>query len=145
MTTTDGGPLVSLSEQVSGLLAAHPPSSVLPIGIPISIPPIPIHFNPVITTIMWGGSAIGYVVTPFGDPAPTSASVALKSGILWVEAALFGAAFSSTPGFAGIPFSAATMTTNSSVTFGGGNIVLAAAATLSFKVTSATSPVTGPP
>lgn len=144
MTTIDGRRLIDLCAEMNRLRATLPVSSALPIPIPIPHPPIPIHFNPIITTITRSGTTIGFVITPFGDPAPTSASVTLKSGILWVEATLFGAAFSSTPGFAGIPFSAATMTTTGSVTFAVNSIALDATATLSFDVTSAISPATGP-
>jgi hypothetical protein len=113
------------------------------VSIPIPIP-IPIRL-PVITTLMRGTTTIGYVITPFGAPAPTAANVTLANGTLWFEATLLGAAFASTPGFAGIPFAGARMMVTGSVTFGGGQIVLDAAGTLSFAVASAITPATGPP
>ena len=140
MRTVDATSLVDLSAQVTRLRAALPaplPEPTLP------IPPIPIHLS-IITTVMRGTTTIGYVITSFGAPAPTAANVTLASGTLWIEAALLGAAFASTAGFAGIPFASATMTVSGSVTFGGGNIVLDAAATLTFSVASAITPVTGP-
>jgi hypothetical protein len=141
MQTIDGRSLVDLSGKVNLLRAALPAPGPAPILIPI--PPIPIRL-PVVTTLMRGTTTIGYVITPFGAPVPTAASITLGSGTLWIAATLLGAAFASTAGFAGIPFAGAKMAVTGAVTFGGGNIVLDAAATLSFAVDSATSPVTGP-
>jgi hypothetical protein len=141
MTPIDGLPIIRLSAAIDSLRAALPVPGTLPVRHPI---PIPIHFPPVLTTISRGATTIGIVITPFGEPAPTAATIALASGTLWVEATLFGAAFASTPGFAGIPFSAATMMVTGTVAFSAGNIVLDAAATLGFDVTSSISPVTGP-
>jgi hypothetical protein len=144
MTTVDGLPILSLSAAIDRLREALPITGALPV--PTLIPlPIPIFHPPIITTITRGGTTIGVVITPFGQPAPTAANVKLNGGTLWVEATLFGAAFSSTPGFAGIPFSAGTMNVTGSVTFSAGSIVLDAAATLSFDVTSAIAPATAPP
>jgi len=141
MQTLDGRPLIELSKKLESVRAALPVPLPGPGPFPI---PIPIKL-PVITTLMRGATTIGYVITPFGAPAPTAANVTLTSGTLWIEATLLGAAFASTPGFAGIPFASATMTVTGSVTFGGGKIVLGAAATLSFSVASAITPATGPP
>jgi hypothetical protein len=144
MQTLDGRPLADLLGKLDRLRAALP--TRLPGSAPISLPvsPIPIRF-PVITTLMRGTTTIGYVITPFGAPAPTAASITLAGGTLWIEASLLGAAFASTPGFAGIPFASAKLTVSGPVTFGGGHIVLGAAATLSLVVASATSPAAGPP
>ena len=131
MQTLDGGPLVDLSGKLDRLRAALP----APAPILIPIPPIPIRL-PVVTTLMRGTTTIGYVITPFGAPVPTAAGITLGSGTLWIAATLLGAAFASTAGFAGVPFAGAKMTVTGSVTFGGGNIVLDAAATLSFAVGS---------
>jgi hypothetical protein len=141
MQTIDGRSLVDLSGKVDTLRAALPAPGPAPILIPI--PPIPIRL-PVVTTLMRGTTTLGYVITPFGAPVPSAASITLGSGTLWIAAPLLGAAFASTAGFAGIPFAGAKMTVTGAVTFGGGNIVLDAAATLSFAVSSATSPATGP-
>jgi hypothetical protein len=144
MTTVDGLPIVSLSAAIDRLREALPVTGALPT--PTLIPlPIPIFHPPIVTTITRGGTTIGIVITPFGQPAPTAANVKLHRGTLWVEATLFGAAFSSTPGFAGIPFSAVTMNVTGSVIFSAGSIVLDAAATLSFDVTSAIAPATASP
>jgi hypothetical protein len=143
MLTVDATSLVDLSAKVTSLRAALPAPLPTSIAVPLPIPPIPIHL-PVITTLMRGTTTIGYVITPFGAPAPTAANVTLASGTLWIEATLLGAPFASTAGFAGIPFASATMTVSGSVTFGGSEIVLDAAATLSFSVASAIKPATGP-
>ena len=52
---------------------------------------------------MRGTTTIGYVITPFGSPAPTAAGIALKGGTLWVQASLFGAAFASLPDLPAFP------------------------------------------
>src|SRR4249919_2752257 len=109
MQTLDGRPLVDLSGKLDHLRAALPIplSGFAAISIPVL--PIPIRL-PVITTLMRGTTTIGYVITPFGAPVPTAANITLGSGTLWIEATLLGAAFASTPGFAGIPFAGAKMT-----------------------------------
>ena len=137
MQTLDGSSLTQLQRQLAPVRATLPSKLSGPEPIPI-----PIHL-PTITNILRGATTIGYVITPRGDPAPTSASVALKAGTLWIEASLLGASFSSVAGFAGMPFASATIKASGSVTFGGGNIVLDAAATLTFDVASSISPATG--
>jgi hypothetical protein len=144
METLDVTSLVDLSAQVAHLRATVPAPLPAPTTTTLPTLPIPIHLLPVVTTLMRNASTIGYVITPFGAPAPTAANVTLASGTLWIEATLLGATFASTAGFAGIPFASATMAVAGSVTFGGGNIVLDAAATLTFTVASAISPATGP-
>jgi hypothetical protein len=141
MQPLDGRPLTDLSAQIDRIRAtlSAQPRPPAPIDLPI-----PIRL-PVVTTLLRGSATLGYVITPFGAPAPTAANVRLGAGTLWVEATLFGAPFASTTGFAGIPFAGATMTVSGAVTFGGGQIVLDPATTLSFAVASATSPVAGPP
>jgi hypothetical protein len=139
MTTPNGLPIIHLSAAIDSLRATL--SVPKPTPLPI---PIPIHFPPIVTTISRSGTIIGFVITPFGQPAPTAVTITLASGTLWVEATLFGSAFASTPGFAGIPFSAATMTVTGTVTFSAGSIVLDAASTLDVNVTSAISQATGP-
>src|SRR5580704_1442422 len=116
MTALDAFPIIRLSAEIDRLRAALPVTGALPTP-PI---PIPIQFPPVVTTISRGGTTIGIVITPFGEPAPTAVTIPLASGTLWAEATLFGAAFASTPGFAGIPFSAATMTVTGTVAFSAG-------------------------
>ena len=143
MSAIDGLPIVNLEAAIDGLRAAMRVAGAPPIPEPVLLP-IPI-FPPVVTTITRGGTTIGFVVTPFDQPAPTAANVKLGSGTLWAEATLFGAAFSSTSGFAGIPFSGATMNAVGSVTFGSGSVVLDAVATLSFDVASAITPAARPP
>src|SRR3981081_4147801 len=142
MQTLDGRVLVEPSEKLA--LPRSESMASLPGLAPIRIPPI-FFRHPVVTTLMRGATTVGYVITPFGAHAPTAANVTLAGGTLWVEASLLGAAFASTPGFAGIPFASATLTATGSVTFGGGHILLGPAATLSFAIASATSPATGPP
>ena len=141
MQTIDGRSLVDLSGKGDLMRAALPAPG--PAQMLITIPPMPDRL-PVVTTVRRGATTLGYVVTPFGAPVPSAASITLGSGTLWIAAPLLGAAFASTAGFAGIPFASAKMTVTGAVTFGGGNIVLDAAATLSFAVSSATSPATGP-
>jgi hypothetical protein len=141
MQNIDGSALSGLLTQLDGLRATLPLTGAPQPRLAIPIPPI---HPPVITPLMRGTATIGYVVTPFGAPVPTSVSVTLKAGILWVQATLFGSSFSGTSGYVGIPFAAATMKAVGSVTFSGGNIVLDAAATLSLKVDSSVSPATGP-
>ena len=148
MLTVDTTSLVDLSAKLTSLRAALPEplptSTAVALQIPpIPFPPIPIHLR-AITTLMRGTTTIGYVITPFGAPEPTAANVTLASGTLWIEATLLGAPFASTAGFAGIPFATATMIVSGSVTFGGGKIVLDAAATLALSVDSAITPATGP-
>ena len=144
MGAIDGLSIVNLDTTIEGLRSAMGVRSAPQIPKP-DLLPIPIHiFPPVVTTITRGGTTIGFVITPFSQPAPTAANVKLGSGTLWVEATLFGAAFSSTSGFAGIPFASGTMNVVGSVTFAAGSIVLSAAATLSFNVASAITPLTGP-
>jgi hypothetical protein len=140
--TLDGRALVDLSGKLDLIRAALP--APLPGLAAIRIPPI-LFRQPVVTTLMRGATTVGYVITPFGAQAPTAANVTLAGGTLWVEATLLGAAFGSTPGFAGIPFTSATLTATGSVTFGGGHIVLGPTATLSFAVASATTVATGLP
>jgi hypothetical protein len=140
MTTIHGGPLVDLLSKVDTLRAANPIPGAPVITQPII--PIPI-FLPQTTTVLRGTTVIGYIFTPGGDPAPTGAGVTLTSGILWVQASLLGAAFSAIPGFAGVPFSAATIKTTGSVTFSGGNITLDTAATFALDLTSSITPATG--
>ena len=142
MQTLDGRALVELSGKLDLLRAALP--APLPRFASVRIPHTPFRF-PVVTTLMRGTTTVGYVIAPFGAHAPTAANVTIAGGTLWVEATLLGAAFASTPGFAGIPFASATLTATGSVTFGGGHILLGPAATLSFAIASATSPATGPP
>src|ERR1700716_114385 len=142
MQTLDGRALVELSGKLDLLRAALP--APLPRFASVRIPHTPFRF-PVVTTLMRGTTTVGYVIAPFGAHAPTAANVTLAGGTLWVEATLLGAAFASTPGFAGIPFASATLTATGSVTFGGGHILLGPAATLSFAIASATRPATGPP
>jgi hypothetical protein len=143
MQTVAATSLVDLSTKLTNLRATLPaPEPALKL-VPLPIPPIPIHL-PVITTVMRGTTVIGYVITPFGAPVPTAANVTLASGTLWIEAALLGAAFASTAGFAGVPFASAAMTVSGTVTFGGGEIVLDTAATLTLLLASAITPATGP-
>ncbi len=141
MQTLDAASLVRLSAKLSDLRAALPalPST----SASLSLPPLPIHL-PTVTALMRGTTTIGYVITPYGAPAPTSVNVALASGTLWIEASLLGAPFASTAGYVGIPFASAAMTAAGAATFGGGKIVLDAAATLILRVASAVSPATGP-
>ena len=137
----DAGALTDLLSKVGTLRAANPIPGAPAIFKPII--PFPIHL-PQTTTVLRGTTTIGYIVTPGGDPAPTSAGVALKSGILWVQASLLGAAFSAVPGFAGVPFSGATIKATGSVTFSAGKITLDAAATFALDLTSSVTPATGP-
>jgi hypothetical protein len=141
MTTIDAGALTDLLSKVDTLRAANPVPGAPVITKPII--PFPIHL-PQTTTVLRGTTTIGYIVTPGGDPAPTGAGVALKSGILWVQASLLGAAFSAVPGFAGVPFSGATIKATGSVTFSAGKITLDAAATFALDLTSSVTPATGP-
>jgi hypothetical protein len=143
MLTIAATSLTDLSTQLTNLRASLPAPLPALKGVSLPIPPIPIHL-PVITTLMRGTTVIGHVITPFGAPVPTAANVTLGSGTLWIEASLLGATFATTAGFAGIPFASASMTVSGAVTFGGGEIVLDAAATLTFSVASAISPATGP-
>jgi hypothetical protein len=140
MQVIDGSLLGELAAKLDQLRVTLPVSgTVSPVPIPI---PVKVH-PPVVTTLMRGTATIGYVITPFGSPSPIAIGVKLQSGTLWVEAALFGSAFGSTPGYVGVPFASADMKASGSVTFGSGNIVLDAAATLTFTVTSSVSPATG--
>ena len=142
MTTIDGSPLTDLVNKVDTLRAANPIPGVADIAHPI----IPIHLPvelPATTTLLRGTTAIGYINTPAGAPAPTGASVTLTSGTLWIQASLLGAAFSSVSGFAGVPFSGATLKAIGSVTFSAGNITLDTAATLALDLTSSVTPATG--
>jgi len=142
MTTIDGSSLTDLVNKVDTLRAANPIPGVAEIAHPI----IPIHLPvelPATTTLLRGTTTIGYINTPAGAPAPTGASVTLTSGTLWIQASLLGAAFSSVTGFAGVPFSGATIKTTGSVTFSGGNITLDTAATLALELTSSVTPTTG--
>ncbi len=131
MTTIDGTALINLQKKVDALRAAA--------GAPIH--PLPLR---TITTLLRGSTVIGYIITPFGSPAPTSATIALKRGTLWIQATLLGTAFSAIPGFAGVPFSSAKLKTTGTVTFSGGNVTLAAAAMLEMDLASFETPVTGP-
>jgi hypothetical protein len=147
MSVIDGLPIVNLSGAIESLRAAMRVAGVPPIPKPVLLP-IPIPIRPaVVTTITRGGTTIGFVITPFDQPAPTALDVKLGNGTLWVEATLFGAAFSSTPGFAGIPFSSGTMSAVGLgfVTFGAGNILVSPGETLRFNVAPAITPVAGPP
>ena len=141
MTTIDGSALTDLLSKVDTLRAANP----IP-GAPVitkHIIPIPFQ-TPVTTTLLRGTTAIGYIITESGDPAPTGAGVTLKSGTLWIQASLLGVAFSTIPGFAGMPFSGGTIkTTTGSVTASGANLTLDAAATLVLDLTSSIAPATG--
>ena len=142
MQTLDSSPLKSLSQQVDLVRSSLTVSPVLttPISGPIHLPTL----LPVTTTILRGATTIGYVITPGGDPAPTSASVALTGGTLWFEATLLGTAFASVTGLVGIPFSSASLKVTGSVTFGSATITLDAAATLAITVASAATQTTGP-
>jgi hypothetical protein len=137
----DAGALTDLLSKVDALRAANPVPGAPTIIEPII--PFPIHL-PQTTTVLRGATTVGYIVTPGGDPAPTGAGVVLKSGILWVQASLLGAAFSAVPGFAGVPFSGATIKATGSVTFSAGKITLDAAATFALDLTSSVTPATGP-
>src|ERR1700733_11324317 len=99
MQTIDGRSLVDLSGKVDVLRAALPAPGPAPILIPIPPIPIPIRL-PVVTTLMRGTITLGYVITLFGAPVPSAASITLGSGTLWIAAPLLGAAFASTAGFA---------------------------------------------
>ena len=137
----DAGALTDLLSKVDTLRAANPIPGAPAIFKPIV--PFPIHL-PQMTAVLRGAKTIGYIVTPGGDPAPTGAGVVLKSGILWVQASLLGAAFSAVPGFAGVPFSGAKITATGSVTFSTGKITLDAGATFALDLTSSVAPATGP-
>jgi hypothetical protein len=137
----DAGALTDLLSKVDALRAANPVPGAPTIIEPVI--PFPIHL-PQTTTVLRGATTVGYIVTPGGDPAPTGAGVVLKSGILWVQASLLGAAFSAVPGFAGVPFSGATIKATGSVTFSAGKITLDAAATFALDLTSSVTPATGP-
>jgi hypothetical protein len=137
----DAGALTDLLSKVDALRAANPVPGAPTIIEPII--PFPIHL-PQTTTVLRGATTVGYIVTPGGDPAPTGAGVVLKSGILWVQASLLGAEFSAVPGFAGVPFSGATIKATGSVTFSAGKITLDAAATFALDLTSSVTPATGP-
>src|SRR5262249_30028998 len=101
MQDIDGAPLGALAAKLDQLRATRPLSGVIS---PV-LPPIPVKPHPpVVTMLMRGTTTTGYVITPFGSPAPTAVNVKLQSGTLWVEASLFGSAFSSTPGYVGVPF-----------------------------------------
>src|ERR1700722_17868095 len=139
MTVINGKALTDLVNKVDTLRAANP----IPGAPAIVHPSIPISHVPTTTTLLRGTTTIGYIITPAGDPAPTGASVTLTSGVLWVEASLLGAAFSAIPGFAGVPFSGATIKPTGSVTFSGATITLDAAATLALDLTSSITPATG--
>jgi len=139
--TQDANAFTDLLTKVDTLRAANPIPGAPVISKPIIIP-IPIHL-PQTTTVLRGTTTIGYIFTPGGDPAPTGAGVTLTGGILWVQASLLGAAFSGVPGFAGVPFSGATLETTGSVTFSAGKITLDPAATLALDVTSSVTPATG--
>jgi hypothetical protein len=139
MTVIDGRALTDLVNKVDTLRAANP----IPGAPAIVHPGIPIGHVPTTTTLLRGTTTIGYIITPAGDPAPTGAGVTLTSGVLWVQASLLGAAFSTIPGFAGVPFSGATIKPTGSVTFSGVTITLDAAATLALDLTSSITPATG--
>jgi hypothetical protein len=139
VTVIDGKALTDLVNKVDTLRAANP----IP-GAPTFVhPSIPIGHVPTTTTLLRGTRTIGYIITPAGDPVPTGASVTLTSGVLWIQASLLGAAFSAIPGYAGVPFSGATIKPTGSVTFSGGRIMLDAAATLALDLTSSITPATG--
>jgi hypothetical protein len=129
MQILDGSQLFTLSGQLSSLRGTVP-IGVSPAGLPAS------GGAEVTTTLLRGTTTIGYVFTASGATAPASANATLGNGTLWLEAALLGSAFTSTPGFVGIPFVGATMQVSGSVTCSAGKIVLDAAATLTFNVTS---------
>jgi hypothetical protein len=117
VSVIDGFPIVNLDDAIDSLRAPQIPKPVLrPVPNPLPIQPA------VVTTITRSGTTIGVVITPFNQPAPTAANVKLDSGTSWVEATLFGAAFSSTPGFAGVPFSGANINAAGSVTLWAGSM-----------------------
>ena len=105
MTTIDGSPLTDLVNKVDTLRAANEILGVADIAHPIIAIHLPVEL-PATTTLLRGTTAIGYINTPAGAPAPTGASVTLTSGTLWIQASLLGAAFSSVSGLAGVPFQA---------------------------------------
>ena len=91
MQIVDGSSLLNLATQVSTLTTSLQATPTLPILTPLPILiPFPIHL-PVTTTLVRGTTTIGYVITSGGSAAPTSASVTMGSGVLWLQASLFGA------------------------------------------------------
>jgi hypothetical protein len=143
MNLVDAKPISDLASAVSGMNATIPVLTTLqqifhPLPIPIPSKP------PVQTTLVRGSTTIGYIVTPGLDPAPTAIGVALKAGTLWLAPSQFGTAFASATGWVGIPFASAGLAASGSVTFGSGEITLAATATLTFAITSSVQTTSGP-
>ncbi|HEU5001986.1 MAG TPA: hypothetical protein VFW71_04325 [Actinomycetota bacterium] len=135
-------PIRNLAGQLAGIRTSLPAAASLQqVFTPI---PFPLHFTPVTTPLVRGGTTIGYVVTGGGQQAPTSASVTLASGTLWFDASLLGPAFASSTALVGVPFAHATLKTAGAVTFGAAGITLDPAATLTLSVTSRSTPLAAP-
>jgi len=143
MNLVDAKPITDLASSVTGIKATIPVLTTLekifyPLPIPIPVKP------PVQTALLRGGTTIGYIVTPGGDPAPTALGVTLENGVLWLAPSQFGTSFTSATGWVGIPFASATLTAAGTTTFASAQITIDPTATLTLQVTSTVVPAIAP-
>jgi hypothetical protein len=145
MEPIDGVAAQPISDLISRLMSVPSSLPALPsLQASLGPIPIPIHFTPVTTPLIRGGTTFGYVVTAAGQPSPTVGTAILGSGTLWFSASLLGAVFASDTGLVGVPFANATLHTTGAVAFASTGITLDATATLAITVTPRLTPAAGP-